>query len=144
MLVHQFKIILNFLYGCRFFTWLIYSNYYLIEIRLIQGNFQFWMSCLSEIVWRLSWYVCTPDSNNSEFLVCLSVGQLSYFLTESTQIQGYLQFWMRSLSKFFWTHSCDDGTLVPKNLNIFYVCQSVSWLNSLLKLYKYGDISSSG
>ena len=28
-------------------------------------------------------------------------------------------------------------------LNFMYVCQSVSWLTSLLKLYKYRDISSS-
>ena len=31
-----------------------------------------------------------------------------------------------------------------KVLNFLYVCQSVSWLTSLLKLYKYRDISSSG
>ena len=29
-------------------------------------------------------------------------------------------------------------------LNFLYVCQSVSWLTSLLKLYKYLDISISG
>ena len=29
-------------------------------------------------------------------------------------------------------------------LNLLYVCQTVSWLTSLLKLYKYRDISSSG
>ena len=29
-------------------------------------------------------------------------------------------------------------------LNFMYVCQSVSWLTSLLKLFKYRDISSSG
>ena len=29
-------------------------------------------------------------------------------------------------------------------LNFMYVCQSVSWLTSLLKLSKYRDISSSG
>ena len=29
-------------------------------------------------------------------------------------------------------------------LNFLYVCQSVSWLTSLLKSYKYRDISSSG
>ena len=28
-------------------------------------------------------------------------------------------------------------------LNFLYICQSVSWLTSLLKLDKYGDISSS-
>ena len=28
--------------------------------------------------------------------------------------------------------------------NILYVCQSVGWLTSLLKLHEYGDISSSG
>ena len=29
-------------------------------------------------------------------------------------------------------------------MNFLYVCQSVGWLTSLLKLYKYRDISSSG
>ena len=29
-------------------------------------------------------------------------------------------------------------------LNISYICQSVGWLTSLLELYKYRDISSSG
>ena len=29
-------------------------------------------------------------------------------------------------------------------VNFLYVCQSVSWLTSLLKLFKYRDISSSG
>ena len=29
-------------------------------------------------------------------------------------------------------------------LKFLYVCQSVSWLTSLLKLYKYSDISTSG
>ena len=29
-------------------------------------------------------------------------------------------------------------------LNLFYVCQSVIWLTSSLKLYKDRDISSSG
>ena len=39
------------------------------------------------------------------------------------------------------------GTLVhyfQVILNFFYVCQSASWLTSLLKLDKYRDISSSG
>ena len=34
--------------------------------------------------------------------------------------------------------------LFPIILNFMYVCQSVSWLTSLLKLYKYRDISCSG
>ena len=29
-------------------------------------------------------------------------------------------------------------------VNFLYVCQSVSWFTSLLKLFKYRDISSSG
>ena len=33
--------------------------------------------------------------------------------------------------------------LIQIILNFMYVCQSVSWLSFLLKLYKYGDISSS-
>ena len=46
------------------------------------------------------------------------------------------------ISEFVFRYSWDMGTLI--NLNFLYVCQSVSWLTSLLKLDKYRDISSSG
>ena len=146
------------------------------------------MRYLSEIFWRHSWDVCTLVPNNSEFLVCLSVCQLAYFLTEIIQIQGYLQFWKRYLSEIFWRHSYDESTLVPNNyeslvclsvfqlayflteirqiqgylqfymrylseffggipwmfvhlyqiiLEFLYVCQSVIWLTCLLKVHKY-------
>merc|ERR1711954_54853 len=85
------------------------------------------MRYLSQIFWRLSWYVCIQDTNNSEFLVCLSVCWLAYFLTEIGLIWGYLQFWMRYLSEIFWRHSQDISGLFP-NYFEFLVCLSVCLL----------------
>ena len=70
--------------------------YFLTKIRPIQVYLLYWMRYLSEKFWRLSWNKFTINSNNSEFLVCLSVCQLAYFLTEIRLIWGYLQFWMTS------------------------------------------------
>ena len=78
--------------------------------------------CL-EIFWRLSWNKFTFNSNSSKFLVCVSVYQLAYFLTEIRLIWGYIQFWMRYLSEFFWTHSKDISQLFP-NYSKFLVCLS--------------------
>ena len=40
------------------------------------------MGYLSEIFWRHSWDVCTQVPDKSEFLACLSVCFLAYFLTK--------------------------------------------------------------
>ena len=89
------------------------------------------MRYLSEILWRHSREVVTPFPKNSEFLVCLSVCQLAYFLTEIRQLWGYLKFWMRYLFKTFWRHSWDVGTLVPNNCELL-VCLSVFQLDYFL------------
>ena len=81
------------------------------------------MIYIFEISWRHSRDFGTIDPNICEFLACLSVCQLAYFLTEITQILGYLQFWIRYLSEFFWTHSWDIGTLAQNNSE-FLVCLS--------------------
>ena len=101
-----------------------YLAYFLTEIIQILGNLRFWLRYLSEICWRHSWDVGTLVSNNSEFFVCLSVCYLAHFLTEITQILGYLQFLIRYLSENFWRHSWDVNTLVPNNSK-FLVCLSV-------------------
>ena len=99
------------------------------------------MRYLSELFW---WYSCdagTLASNDSGFLVCLSVRSFAYFCTEIRQMLGYLQFWMRYLSEIF---GDIPGMLLHHFqiiLNFLYVCQSVSWLTSLLKLDKYRHIS---
>ena len=85
------------------------------------------MRYLSEIFWRHSQDVCSLVPNNYKFLVCLSVCQLAYFLTEIRQIQGYLKFWMRYLSEIFWRHFWDVGTLFPNNQK-FLLCLSVHQL----------------
>ena len=62
--------------------------YFLTEIRQIQGYLLFLMIYLSEIFWRHFWDIFTLFPNNFKFLLCLSVHQLAYFLTEMRPIQG--------------------------------------------------------
>ena len=125
-----------------------------MSVRLLVGLLPYWNSTqihISPILDDISfWFLKTflgfkkIFPNDSEFLVCLSICQLAYFLTEIRQIQGYLKFWMRYLSEIF---GDIPGMLVHYFqiiLNFMYVCQSVSWNTSLLKLYKYRDTSSSG
>ena len=78
------------------------------------GYFQFWMSWLSQIFWRHSLDVCTLVSNNFRFLVCLSVCSLPHYLTE---IRLSLD-----ISSCRWA------------IFFIYVCQSIHWLTSILKL----------
>ena len=40
---------------------------------------------------------------------------VSLLVGEIQQIEGYIQFWMRYLSQFVWTHSWDVGILFPNN-----------------------------
>merc|ERR1712082_79327 len=48
------------------------------------------------------------------------------------------------LNETFWRHYLGVCTLFQIDLTFLYVCQSVSWLTSLVKLDKCRDISSSG
>jgi len=93
-----------------------------------------------------SWFGFGQGEPN--FLYVLSVCWLPYFLTENRQIWGYLLFFMRFLSEFFWRHSWGVWTLVTNIIikiqgepNFLYVCQSVSWLTYLLKWGQYRNIS---
>ena len=98
------------------------------------------MRYLSEIFWRGSQDVSTLVPNNSEFLVCLSVCQLAYFLTEIRKIQGYLQFCVIYLSETFWRHSQDIPTLVTNIFNFFVfmsVCQLAQCLTEIRKIQGY-------
>ena len=85
------------------------------------------MRYLSEIFCRHFWDICTLFPNNSKFLVCVSVRQLAYFLTEIRPIQEYLLFWMRYLSETLQRHSSDISTLFS-NKFIFLVSLSVCQL----------------
>merc|ERR1711954_250244 len=89
------------------------------------------MRYLSEIFLRHSWDVGTLASNDSDFFVCLSVCYLAYFLTDITQILGYLQFRIRYLSEIFWRCSWDVSTFVQNNSE-FCVCLSVCYLAHFL------------
>ena len=80
-----------------------------------------------------------PVPNYCEFLVCLTVCQLAYFLTLIIQIQGYIQFWMRCHFEMFWRHSWDNSAPVP---NIFKfsslsACQLAYFLNKIKPIQGY-------
>ena len=102
------------------------------------------MRYIPAISWGHSRDFDTQFQNNSDFFVCLSVCYLAHFLTEITQILGYLQFLIRYLSENFRRHSWDVNTLVPNNSKNLCVSQSVNWLTSLLKLGQTRNISCSG
>ena len=124
MFLHFYQIITNFLYVCQL-------AYFLTEIKLIQGYLQFQMRYPSEIFWRQSKAISGPFPNYSEFFVCLSACQLTYFLTESRQVQGYLKFCIRYLSAIFWRHFLYVDTPIP-NKSEFLVCLSVCQLTYFL------------
>ena len=93
--LYQIQIIWNFSYVCPSVSW--------ITSILIQANIEIYQ-ILDEIsfkcfFWTHSFDACTLLSNHYEFIVCPSVCQLAYFLTESISIQIYLQFSIRYLSE---------------------------------------------
>ena len=102
------------------------------------------MVYISGIFWRHSRYVGTLVPNNSDFLFVCQSGSWHTSLPISNRF--------RDISSSRWNiflnfHGHIPGMLVHYFqiiLNFLYVCQSVSWLNSSLKLYKYRDISSTG
>ena len=139
MLVHYFQISLIY-FVCLSVCQLVH---FLTEIIQIQGYHQFWIIYLSKFFWTHSWDVGTLFLNDASFLVCVSVFQLAYFVTEIRQIQGYLQLWMRYLPEIFSTHSLDVSTLFLNDLE-FLVCLSVYQLAYFLTVIdKQGDNSSS-
>ena len=75
--------------------------------------------------------------------VCQSVSWLtSLLLIDKYKDMSSLGWYI--FSEICQRHALDVGTLFPNNSESLYVCQSVNWLASLLKLSKYRDISSSG
>ena len=109
--------------------------YFFTEIIQIQGYLQFQIRYFSEIFWRHPWDAGTLFPNNSEFLVCLTVCWFAYFLTKLRQREMSSTVCYIDLKLF-------GGFLgmflhyIQIILNFFYVCQSVIWLTSLLKLHK--------
>ena len=86
---------------------------------------QLWMRYLFEFLWTHSWDVGTFVPHNFKFLTFISnISVLAEFNLWATF--GVLVHYFQII------------------LHFLYVCQSVSWLTSLLKLNKYRDISSSG
>ena len=102
------------------------------------------MIYLSETFWRGSRVVGTLGRNDYDLFVFISVCQLAYFLNESRKIQRYLLFWMRYLPDVFTVNPgmfLHDLQIIT---NFLFVCQSFSWLTSLMKLGQYRDISCPG
>ena len=90
------------------------------------------MRYLSGIFGGLSWNVFTMNLNNSEFLVCLSVCLLAYFLTEIISIWVYLQFWMIYHSDFF-KDILGIILSLSQSLNLLYLFQLVIYRGQLLR-----------
>ena len=138
MLANCFQIFLNILYVCQSVSWLTFLLK-LDKYREISSSggyifLNFFGGIPGMLVHQIQILVI--------FLVCLSVCQLAHNLNDIRQIQGYLQFWMIYMNQIFGNI---PGMLVHQIkiiLNFLYVCQSVSWLTSLLKFDKYSDISS--
>ena len=88
--------------------------------------------------WFLDTFLrCFFTSSKCLQISCMSVILLVGLLTYWNQA------WIRYFSENFWNHSWEVFTPFPNNQN-FFVCQSVSWLTSLLKLDKYRDIFCPG
>ena len=140
MFVHLFQLILNFLYVCQCVSWLT--------------------SLL-----KLYKYSDISTSGRDNFLryfgdiprMFLHKLQIISYLLRGHQSISWLAFLLklekyRDISssvwdiflKFFGGITGMFVHLFQIILNFMYVCQSVSWLTSLLKLYKYRDISTSG
>ena len=76
----------------------------------------------------------------------LYVCQFAGWLTSLLKIDKYRYIWSSGWDIFMNFFGDISGMLVHYFhiiLNFLYVCQSVSWLTSLLKLHKFRDISSS-
>ena len=74
----------------------------------------------------------------------LSICFLSVCIKTSNLNSKYLCFLLMELNKTLGRLSLDVCTLGPNSfLHLLYVCHSVSWLTSLLKLNKFRDILSS-
>ena len=102
------------------------------------------MRYISEFFWRHSWGVCTLVPNPYKFLyVCQSVSWLTYSL-KWDQYRHISCRWWDIFLKIFGDIPWMFLHHFSKITNCLYVCQSVSWLTSLLKLDKCRDISCSG
>ena len=140
MLVHLFKIILNFFYVCQSVSWLT-SLLKLYKYRDISSSgWDIFLKIFGDISGMLA-------GQFQIILWFLYVSQSVSLLTSLLQLQKY-----RDISSSGWDIFLYFSGGFPRmfvNLfqiifNFLYVCKSVSWLTSLLKLYKYRDISRCG
>ena len=137
MLLHHFRIILNFLYVSQSDSWLT-SLLKLDKYRDISGpEWAIFLKFFGDIP-RILWHHFHIILN---FLyVCQSVS----WLTSLLKLDKY-----RDISSSAWDIFLNFFGDIPRMLlhhlqiilNFLYVCQSVSWLSSLMKLGQYRDIS---
>ena len=101
------------------------------------------MSYISEFFWNITRIFLDYLQIILNFLyVCQSFSWLT-FLLKLGQYR-YISCTGRDIFlKIFGGFPGINLQLIQVILNFLYVCQSFSWLTSLLKLYKYRDISSS-
>ena len=102
------------------------------------------MRCLSEIFRDISWMFVHHFQIITNFLsVCLSVSWLTYLLKLCQYRDISLPVWNIFLN-FFVDIPWMFLHRFPIIKNCLYVCQTISWLTSLLKLDKCRDFSWSG
>ena len=109
---------------------LTYLNLANIGCSLVLDDISFWT------FWRLSWDISGLFQIFFKFPVCLSVCLFAYFLTKIRQ---------KDISSSGWDIFLKIFEDIPGRLlhysqmitHLLYVCKSVSWLTSLLKLNKY-------
>ena len=98
------------------------------------------MRYLTEIFWRHFQDFSGLCTDHFEFLVCMSVCELAYFLTEIRLILGYLQLWMRYLSEIFWRHFWYVGRPISSNSEFhvcLLVCQLAYFLTEMIQIQGY-------
>ena len=140
MLVHYFQIILNVIYVCHSVC-LLTSLLKLDKYRDISSSWRdIFLKFPGDIVRMLAhyfkiilnfMYVCQSVSWLTSLLKLYKYSDISCYRWDIFHIfLGYFP-WM-------------FGHYFQINMNCLYVCQSVRWLTSLLKLDKYRDIYISG
>ena len=140
MLVHQFQIIMYFLYVCQSVSWLAS----LLKLDKYKDISSSKLYILLKLFGDIPWILVQQFQMIVSFLyVCQSVN----WLTSLLKLYKYRDISSSGGDIFLKYFGDIPGMLIHYFqiiLKFMYVCQPVSWLTSLLQLDKYRDISSSG
>ena len=116
---------MNFLYVCQSVSWLSF----LLKLCQYKDSSSSGTDIFLNIFRHIPWIVPESLKMIPKSFIHLSV---CFFLTSLLKlIQGLLQFWMRFLSQHFVGISGMFLQSIKIIMIFLYVCQSVSWLDSL-------------